>query len=214
MGTLAVCEASHRLPEFARLRETYGKMDWEKDRLDGSGWFTDDPAEITRLFGGQVRHSDRISPKIGRICVASIPRIRDCSSYKTTCCHSCMCAQWKTADFKAGDLLLFGMATVHMSTPNTTQHVRISADVRWQPATEPIDKRYVGDFGAAAPILTYTADAVSRCTFTLYHTPYGTGDTHRSHIRSLPQIRRCTNRTCYSTAVGTICTSALRPKID
>ena len=102
MGTLAVCEGSHRLPEFARLRETYEKMDWERDNLDGSGWFTDDPAEITHLFGGQ----------------------------------------WKTADFAAGDILLFGMATVHMSTPNTTRQVRISADVRWQPAAEPVDPRY------------------------------------------------------------------------
>ena len=41
MGTLAVCEGSHRLPSFAPLRQTYGKLDWEKDHLDGSGWFTD-----------------------------------------------------------------------------------------------------------------------------------------------------------------------------
>jgi ectoine hydroxylase-related dioxygenase (phytanoyl-CoA dioxygenase family) len=76
MGTLAVCEGSHRLPSFAKLGATYGKLDWEKDHLDGSGWFTDDPSEITNLFGGS----------------------------------------WRTADFRAGDILIFGMKTVHMST--------------------------------------------------------------------------------------------------
>ena len=53
--------------------------------------------------------------------------------------------QWRTADFRAGDILLFGMKTVHMSTTNTTEHVRLSCDVRWQPAADPIDARYVGD---------------------------------------------------------------------
>ena len=105
MGTLAVNEASHRLPSFEPLRQTYGKLDWERDHLDGSGWFTDDPAEVTGLFGGQ----------------------------------------WKTADFRAGDVLLFGMQTMHMSTTNTTDQVRISCDVRWQPAADPIDSRYVGN---------------------------------------------------------------------
>ena len=90
---------------WANLTPFAPKLDWERDRLDGSGWFTDDPAEVTGLFGGQ----------------------------------------WKTADFRAGDVLLFGMQTVHMSTTNTTDQVRISCDVRWQPAADPIDSRYVGN---------------------------------------------------------------------
>ena len=32
MGTLAVCKGSHRLPSFAKLGATYGKLDWEKVR--------------------------------------------------------------------------------------------------------------------------------------------------------------------------------------
>ena len=32
-----------------------------------------------------------------------------------------------------------------MSTVNTTDRVRISCDVRWQPAAEPRDERYFGD---------------------------------------------------------------------
>jgi ectoine hydroxylase-related dioxygenase (phytanoyl-CoA dioxygenase family) len=111
MGTLAVCAGSHRLPSFAKLGETYGKLDWEADHLDGSGWFTDDPAEVTQLFGGR----------------------------------------WASADFKAGDLLVFGMKTLHMSTTNMTDKLRLSCDVRWQPKTDPIDERYLtnaeGGFG-------------------------------------------------------------------
>ena len=53
--------------------------------------------------------------------------------------------QWKTADFAPGDILTFSMRTLHMSTTNTTNRVRLSADVRWQPAAEPADPRYVGD---------------------------------------------------------------------
>jgi len=32
---------------------------------------------------------------------------------------------------------------VHASTANLTDHVRISCDVRWQPARDPVDDRYM-----------------------------------------------------------------------
>lgn len=50
-GTLAICVGSHKLPSFARMRDTYGQMDVDRDRVDG--WFTNDPLEITQKFGGQ-----------------------------------------------------------------------------------------------------------------------------------------------------------------
>eukprot|EP00928_Gymnodinium_smaydae_P081599 TRINITY_DN65085_c0_g1_i1.p1 TRINITY_DN65085_c0_g1~~TRINITY_DN65085_c0_g1_i1.p1 ORF type:complete len:405 (-),score=85.24 TRINITY_DN65085_c0_g1_i1:185-1360(-) len=107
VGALAILEGSHRSPAYARLRETYGSMDHEAVGLDGSGWFSEDPQEVLKLFGGQ----------------------------------------WKTADFSPGDLLCFTMHTLHMSTSNVTDKVRISADVRWQSALEPVDPRYIGDVG-------------------------------------------------------------------
>ncbi|GFO33479.1 hiv tat-specific factor 1 [Plakobranchus ocellatus] len=58
MGVLAVCEASHRLPEFSHFQATYGRMDAEKVGLRGTGWFTEDPFEITRKFGGQWKTTD------------------------------------------------------------------------------------------------------------------------------------------------------------
>jgi len=54
---------------------------------------------------------------------------------------------WVSGDFSAGDVIIFGMHTLHMSTANLTDNVRISCDVRWQSAGEPIDERYTGSEG-------------------------------------------------------------------
>jgi hypothetical protein len=53
-------------------------------------------------------------------------------------------ASWRSCDYCAGDVVVFTLHTVHMSTANLTDRVRLSADVRWQPASEPADARYVG----------------------------------------------------------------------
>jgi len=52
--------------------------------------------------------------------------------------------QWVAGDYAEGDVILFGLQTLHASTANLTDAARISADVRWQRAAEPIDERYVG----------------------------------------------------------------------
>jgi ectoine hydroxylase-related dioxygenase (phytanoyl-CoA dioxygenase family) len=51
-----------------------------------------------------------------------------------------------SADFRAGDFILFGMYTAHGSLDNASpiDRVRLSCDVRWQPASLPIDARYFG----------------------------------------------------------------------
>ena len=56
-----------RALRFRHFQDTYGSMDVEQENLQGSGWFTEDPREITGRFGGA----------------------------------------WKTADFQAGDVLVF-----------------------------------------------------------------------------------------------------------
>ncbi len=53
--------------------------------------------------------------------------------------------RWLTAEFRAGDLLTFGMATVHASLDNQTDRVRISSDSRYQLASEAVDERWVGE---------------------------------------------------------------------
>ena len=49
---------------------------------------------------------------------------------------------WLQADFKAGDVLTFPAYTIHKSlTPTRRERVRLSMDVRFQPASEPIEAR-------------------------------------------------------------------------
>lgn len=52
--------------------------------------------------------------------------------------------QWATAEFKAGDALIFGMFTMHASLTNTTDRYRLSVDTRYQLASEPYDERWYG----------------------------------------------------------------------
>ena len=102
-GTLCICAGSHNLDSFARVRDTYGQMDVDRDHV--TGWFTNDPLEITEKFGGQ----------------------------------------WQTTNFEAGDVLIITMHTMHGSTNNTTDRWRLSCDTRFQPASDPVDERWVGE---------------------------------------------------------------------
>ncbi len=117
-GTLCLCEGSNHLSEFARVRDTYGRMDVDRDGVDG--WFTKEPMDIVTQFGGR----------------------------------------WLTTNYEAGDVILFGMHTMHASTTNLTKRYRLSCDVRFQPAHEPMDERWTKGgpghqvFGTSAPLRT------------------------------------------------------------
>lgn len=52
--------------------------------------------------------------------------------------------RWLTTDFHPGDVLVFGMQMLHASFVNTSDEYRLSCDVRFQPASDPIDERWVG----------------------------------------------------------------------
>jgi hypothetical protein len=45
--------------------------------------------------------------------------------------------EWRSADFKAGDLLMFDFFTPHSTLPNPSNQIRISLDVRAIPASSP-----------------------------------------------------------------------------
>jgi len=51
-----------------------------------------------------------------------------------------------TADFRAGDVIVFNMTLLHGSLDNQSEagRTRLSCDVRWQPAIDPVDPRYAG----------------------------------------------------------------------
>jgi hypothetical protein len=104
LGGLVVLRGSHRAESWQRTRDTYGKLDLDRDDVGGTGWLTEDPEEALRL-GGTL----------------------------------------ETAHFKPGDVVFFGMKTLHGSSENLTNRWRISADVRFQPKDEPLDERWLFD---------------------------------------------------------------------
>jgi len=56
-----------------------------------------------------------------------------------------MRSRWLTNPFSAGDLLIFGMFTLHCSLDNQSRHIRLSSDSRYQLASEPADHRWIGE---------------------------------------------------------------------
>ncbi|MDD2764811.1 MAG: phytanoyl-CoA dioxygenase family protein [Opitutaceae bacterium] len=53
--------------------------------------------------------------------------------------------RWLSAEYRMGDILIFGMKTVHASLDNQTPYFRLSTDSRYQPASDPIDERWIGE---------------------------------------------------------------------
>ncbi len=54
--------------------------------------------------------------------------------------------RWLTAEYWPGDVLIFGMATVHASLDNRSEdRLRLSSDTRYQLASEPVDERWIGE---------------------------------------------------------------------
>lgn len=53
--------------------------------------------------------------------------------------------QWQTSEFRMGDVLIFGMFTLHASLKNQSDRYRLTADTRYQRADEPVDERWIGE---------------------------------------------------------------------
>ena len=117
LGGLIVLENSHKLDE---IRSTYGQRDVDT-------YCEDDPnAEEYRTTGkwawnGQLSDDPvALREQLGK--------------------------RWLTADYRAGDLLIFTMYTLHASLDNqSADRLRLSSDTRYQRASEPIDERWIGD---------------------------------------------------------------------
>jgi ectoine hydroxylase-related dioxygenase (phytanoyl-CoA dioxygenase family) len=52
--------------------------------------------------------------------------------------------KWLTSSFEPGDLVIFGLNTLHASLDNTKDEPRLSVDIRFQPMDEKADKRWIG----------------------------------------------------------------------
>src|SRR5439155_13004590 len=51
--------------------------------------------------------------------------------------------RWLTTEYRAGDILVFTIFTVHCSLDNHSDRIRLSSDTRYQPASHPADERCV-----------------------------------------------------------------------
>ena len=52
--------------------------------------------------------------------------------------------RWLTSDYRAGDVLIFSVYSVHASLDNHSDCIRLSSDSRYQSAAEPADHRWMG----------------------------------------------------------------------
>lgn len=137
-GTLMALPRSHAHPDYAELRTGYGALDVDRD-------VPADPAASGQLTDHPLTWAAKTPPPIaataeqggagaGRLAWdAALPSIPAAAR-----------SGWVSADFQAGDVVIFGIQTLHMSTTNTSKGFRLSCDTRWQPASQPVDERWAG----------------------------------------------------------------------
>ena len=130
-GGLLVLEGSHRLEE---LRRTYGAADVDgycENRGDGASIVPAAQAEGRELTAAEQQRIEWQGR--GHYSPDAIAARRELGG------------RWLTADYRAGDLLVLGMYTMHASHDNRSNRIRLSADSRYQLASEPVDERWIGD---------------------------------------------------------------------
>jgi len=119
-GGLMILEGSNRLDEVKR---TYGTLDVDT--------FCENKAEAPSIRSGERQWESRVqSGKYADDALALPGKLG---------------GRWLTADYRAGDVLLFGMYTMHASTDNHSRAFRLSTDTRYQLASEPVDERWIGE---------------------------------------------------------------------
>lgn len=116
VGGLIILEGSNRL---FKLRETYGKLD-----VDVACENAPDARNQVEARGFHESGAIDTDP------VALRERLG---------------GRWLTAEYRMGDLLVFGMFTVHASLDNRSREIRFSSDSRYQLASDPVDERWVGE---------------------------------------------------------------------
>ena len=115
MGGLAILEGSHRITE---MTEGYGQMDVDE--------FCENKPGVSRMEDAGYKSFGSFSDD--PVDLAERFDLR-----------------WLTAEYRMGDLLTFSMFTLHASTDNLSNRIRLSTDSRYQLASEPVDERWVGE---------------------------------------------------------------------
>ncbi|BCM93067.1 hypothetical protein IAD21_04955 [Abditibacteriota bacterium] len=66
-------------------------------------------------------------------------------SYRPAKLRETLGGRWLTANYRAGDILIFSIYTVHCSLDNISNRVRLTSDSRYQRSSEPADERWIGE---------------------------------------------------------------------
>lgn len=125
MGGLMILEHSHRLE---KVKSSYGQIDVD-------AYCENDEEEARAIESGEKLWADRASGGV--------------YSEDAISTRSELGGRWLSADYKVGDVVVFGMYTMHSSMDNQTDHIRLSADSRYQLASEAADERWIGPNPAA-----------------------------------------------------------------
>ena len=130
-GGLIVLEGSHRLDE---LRRTYGATDVDK--------YCENDGDAGRIVRAAQAEGRELTPEERR----SI-RWESRGSYgaDAIAARQELGGRWLTAEYRTGDLLVLSMYTMHASSDNRSDRIRLSSDTRYQLAAEPVDERWIGD---------------------------------------------------------------------
>jgi hypothetical protein len=130
-GGLIVLEGSHKLDE---LRRTYGESDVDK--------FCENEGDAARIVAAaRAEQRELTSDERSAIHWNSTGQYStDAIATRTE-----LGGRWLTAEYAAGDLLVFSMFTMHASADNQSDRIRLSSDSRYQLASEPADERWIGD---------------------------------------------------------------------
>ncbi len=118
IGGLIVLEGSNRIE---RLKANYGSKDVDSFCSNRRG---DDHVEMGG--GGNITSGGWLSK--------NPPKLRERLG-----------GRWLTANYRAGDLLIITMYTVHSSIDNGADCIRLSSDTRYQLASDPVDERWIGE---------------------------------------------------------------------
>ncbi len=118
MGGLMLLERSHN---HTRLNEGYGAKDVDEfcENRVGDGY-------TGMGGGGNIRSGGWLSDDPVKL-------------------RKALGGRWLSADFAAGDVLIFSVFVVHTSLDNASDRIRLSTDTRYQRADDPIDERWIGD---------------------------------------------------------------------
>lgn len=118
-GGLMILEGSHQLSD---VKNTYGTLDVDT--------YCENKSEAKEIESGEKQWEDRVN---GGKYADDAVTVRESLG-----------GRWLTADFHAGDVLLFSMYTMHASSDNHSRGYRLSTDTRYQLASEPVDERWIG----------------------------------------------------------------------